>query len=46
MPHYLHHAIGGLERRLDRIVQAGAVALAHNQPIDDNSDIVILPPIE
>src|SRR3954447_2967213 len=42
----LYHAIGCLQRGLDRIVEPGAVAGPNHELIYHHSDVVILPPVQ
>ena len=42
----LDEPFGELERRLDGVGEAAAIVGAHDEPIDDDGDVVILPPIE
>src|SRR5437762_951201 len=43
---HLHRAVGGLERRLDRVRQARAVRLADHEAIDHYGDVVVLAAIQ
>src|SRR3954466_1203314 len=43
---HLHHSVGELERRLERIGEAAPVFRANNESIDDDFDRVVLSPVE
>ena len=42
----LDEALGELERRLERVGEAAAILGAHDEPVDDDGDRVVLPPVE
>ena len=46
VPHDLHQAVGGPQRRLDGVVQPAPVRLARHQAVHHDADVVVHPPLQ